>query len=144
MHTRQMKLMNTIEGIHCGNFELKSFPKHLAYLFEGSKLIAMSTNGWGRHAEMGILQYLRRDRQQILYVKRVRSGSTFMSRPCVRCSMSLKHVSPGLRVFYTNEVGDWVEDTMLNSLHRSRKDVGQPSVSIRLSGKRRKNKSLMI
>lgn len=130
MHTRQEKMMQT-EGLV---FELGSYPRHIAYLFEGAKLIAMTTNGWGKHAEMGILPYLCRTKKQSLYVRRV-NGNSFMSRPCVRCSSSLRHVSPGLRVFYTNKSGEWIEDKYLDTNHRSRNDNGQASTTYRLKQK---------
>lgn len=130
MHTRQNKLMNCDH-----HFELRRYPKHVAYLFHGCKLIAVSTNAWGKHAEMGLLPYLRRDQQQSMYVKRI-SDVNPMSRPCVRCSMSIRHVCPRVRIFYTNEDGDWTEDVQLNSSHKSRKDTGQASVTYRLRKKR--------
>lgn len=126
-------MTHKIEGV----FELNRYPKHVAYLFEGSKLVAMSTNGWGKHAEMGILPFLNRHRQQCLYVKRL-SDENRMSRPCIRCSSSLRHVSPRLRVFYTDACGEWIEDTHLNSSHKSRNDKGQASISYRLKNKRAK------
>ena len=110
-----------------------------AYLFEGNKLIAASTNGWGRHAEIGLLPFLRRDRQQRVYVKRI-SDCKFMSRPCARCTASLLHVSPKIRVFFTNENGDWIEDKEMNSTHKSRRDYGQPSVNLRLKHHRNKSR----
>jgi len=132
MHTRKEKQM-TEEGY---SFELRRYPKHIAYLFDKNKLIAVSTNGWGKHAEMGILQYLRPERQQTLYVRRI-SDLNSMSRPCVRCSISLKHVSPFLRVFYTDTNGNWIEDDNLDSNHTSRKDYGQCTVGLRLRHKRK-------
>ena len=134
--TRHVKAIDSFdEQIY--KFELSNYPKHVAYLFDGSKLIAVSTNAFGKHAEMGLLPYLNRHRQQRMYVKRL-SPINSMSRPCVRCCMSIKHVSPGLRVFYTNKQGEWVEDKNLDANHRSRNDKGQATTSYRLKQKRRK------
>jgi hypothetical protein len=122
--------------------ELRRYPKHVAFLFDGNKLIAMSTNSWGKHAEMGLLPYLQRERYQKVYVKRISDGGTCMSRPCVRCSISLKHMAPKLRVFYTNKIGEWVEDSGMDSIHTSRKDSGQASVGYRVRYHRAKCKNI--
>ena len=58
MHTRQNKIMMSFDFLH---HELRKYPKHVAFLFDGNKLIAVSTNAWGKHAEMGLLPYLQRE-----------------------------------------------------------------------------------
>ena len=133
MHTRQIKEMQAQSRDL--KFELRKYPKHVAFLFKGSKLLAMSTNSWGKHAEMGLLPFLRNDKQCTMYVKRIGECS-YMSRPCIRCSMSIKHISPKTRVFYTNAHGEWIEDVDLNNSKKSRGDKGQASRSFRLCTKR--------
>jgi len=133
MHTRQIKRMHAESNDL--KFELKKYPKHVAFLFQGSKLLAISTNTWGRHAEMGLLPFLKRNKQCSMYVKRI-SDCNHMSRPCIRCSMSIKHVSPKTRVFYTNTNGEWIEDVNLDNMKRSRNDKGQASRSFRICLKR--------
>tara|TARA_B100000482_G_C12597665_1_gene293940 strand:- start:528 stop:932 length:405 start_codon:yes stop_codon:yes gene_type:complete len=134
MHTRQIKAMHAQSNSL--KFELKKYPKHVAFLFKGSKLLAMSTNSWGKHAEIGLLPFLKNNKQCTMYVKRI-GDCNYMSRPCIRCSMSIKHVSPKTRVFYTNAHGEWVEDVHLNNAKKSRSDQGQPSRSLRFCVKRK-------
>ncbi len=138
MHTRPNKIMMSFDLFH---HELRKYPKHVAFLFDGNKFIAVSTNAWGKHAEMGLLPYLQRERHQTMYVKRI-SETTCMSRPCVRCSMSLRHLAPKLRVFYTDKNGQWIEDFGLDSKHTSRKDTGQASVGYRVRHLRGKCKNV--
>jgi hypothetical protein len=129
MHNRRLKLINEYgQKFH---FELRNYPKHVAYLFESSKLIAVSINQWGKHAEVGLLPYLRRDRQQSVYVKRISEVNT-MSRPCMRCFASMRHISPKVRIYFTNEHGEWIEEDEVGSNHRSRSDKGQPTVHVRM------------
>lgn len=134
MHTRQDKQMGKMKDC---KFELRKYAKHIAYLFEGSKMIACSTNSWGMHAEMGLVPFVNRKKNQCLYVKRI-SRISPLSRPCLRCSKTLSKLCPNLRVFYTDENGHWKEDVNLDTQHRSRNDVGQATQSLRLKYKRKK------
>ena len=119
MHNRKDKAMMQHSDLE---FELKRYPKHVAYLFQGHKLKAIATNKWGQHAEMGLMTYVTPSRKpQVMYVKRV-SAHTQMSRPCVRCSTVLKKLAPHVRVFYSNDRGDWIEDVTLDNTKLSRSD----------------------
>lgn len=141
MHTRQQKRIDRFKD---QDFDLKSYANHIAYLFDGSKCVAISTNSWGKHAEMGVLPYVESKRSQTLYVRRVNSINP-MSRPCVRCSKSLLKVSQRLRVFYTDNTGHWQEDKMLDTEHRSKNDHGQATSTLRLrsqSSKRKQRKNI--
>ncbi len=137
MHTRINK---TISAIEVGPFELKSFAKHVAYLFHRNKLIAVSTNKWGQHAEIGliphILSYNDGRTTFKVYVRRVDANSQ-MSRPCYRCSLALKHFTHFVRIFYTNEVGEWIEDKTLDNTHRPKKDRSGPTRIMRIKPRNR-------
>lgn len=132
MRTRVLKQITT-EG---HTFELKNYQRHVAHLFEKKKLIAVSSNEWGKHAEMGLLPFLKRDKQQSIYVMRL-SSTNSMSRPCHRCFMSLRHVAPMVRIFYTDFHGNWVEETSFETNHHSRCDpLGKATVNFRIRSKR--------
>ena len=123
MHTRYVKI---IEQQVLPPFELKTFPRHAAFLFCGVKLVAVSLNQYGRHAEVGLIPYMRPNERYRLYVTRMNTD-TKQSRPCQRCATMLKRVPCALRVFYTDAEGEWIEDARLDSehvpdLHRTRRE----------------------
>ena len=110
-------LVNAVPFNHRG-------PKHLAILFSGKEMIQMQTNiRRGSHAEENVMKTYKEwhfKKKLRLYVTKV-GGMHRMSRPCWFCSKQLKKV-PGLRVFYTNNDGMWVEDIHLDSQHMSMRD----------------------
>lgn len=124
MHTRRLKVIERVpDDFH---FELKRIPKHIAYLFDGNKLIAIATNKLGCHAEIGLIPHIRKYRRQSIYVRRI-SSVNCMSRPCVHCTNAIRHVNANIKVFYTDLSGKWVEDKNLDNTHESaRSRTGLP------------------
>ena len=116
MHTRAQK---SIDALTREVFEMSSYPRHVAYLFRKSKLIATSTNTYERHAELGVLPYVTNGAHGYrLYVRRLGNRDQ-LSRPCYHCSLQLKR-RPNVRVFYTSVDGAWLEDSDLDNAHLSK------------------------
>lgn len=105
-------------------FHNKGIPTHVAILFSKKTVVQIQTNiKYGKHAEENILKTIKewqhRKRLRLFVTKT--NGDHRMSRPCWYCSKQLKKV-PGLRVFYTDKYGSWMEDVNLDSEHLSMRD----------------------
>lgn len=101
-------------------FELSNSSKHVAVLTNGSAVEAVFTNRYAFHAEeLAVSYYLSKQKMKRprLYVARL-SGYNRMSRPCKHCSLLLKRL-PNIRVFFTDETGQWVEERDYSTDHVS-------------------------
>ncbi len=109
-------------------FELRSSSKHIAVLLNGSRVENLFLNQYATHAEELAVSYFsshcRRIKRPRLYVTR-KSENNKMSRPCKHCCGLLKRF-PQIRVFYTDNDGNWVEETRFDAVHIShrRKECG--------------------
>jgi cytidine deaminase len=110
--------MNLAEGM---NFELRRTSKHIAVLINGSKVESLFVNKYAQHAEELALSYFithnRRLKKPRLYITR-KSPVNKMSRPCRHCCGLLKRF-PQIRVFYTDEEGNWIEEKNFDTKHIS-------------------------
>ena len=93
-------------------FEMKT-SRHVAYLFFKRHLVAAKQNRYGQHAEMAVLPHVDMKKRYRLYVTR-QSGHGRLSRPCLACSNILRRYH-NIRVFYSDENGDWAEDSSLDN-----------------------------
>jgi cytidine deaminase len=102
-------------------FEIPRTSKHVAVLMNGSNIEGVFTNRYAYHAEeLAIAYYLNNTHKMKrlrLYVGRM-SPHNKMSRPCKHCSMMLKRF-PNIRVFYTDEMGEWIEEHDYSTAHVS-------------------------
>lgn len=102
-------------------FEIPRTSKHIAVLMNGSEIEGVFPNRYAYHAEeLAIAYYLsckHKMRKPRMYIGRVACNNK-MSRPCKHCSMMLKRF-PNIRVFYTDESGEWVEEDDFTSTHVS-------------------------
>ena len=131
-HRRPIKQMQSVCADDTLFAGVKHIPRHVAFVFQGSELLCCATNGDGRagdaHAEENALCILRthdlaHHRNLRLYVTKV-GGQHAFSRPCGRCSRLLARY-PQLRVYYSDHNGEWLEDTRLDSMHRSMSEIRQ-------------------
>lgn len=105
-------------------------PKHLAFLYCGTKLLAVSANSNNRHAEENVIEKfknmkdLRINKPYRIYVMKL-NGSHSMSRPCADCSNCIARFCPRARVFYTDYDGNLVEDVNLDNTHKSLRRTGR-------------------
>ena len=106
-------------------FELPRMPKHVAVLMWGSNIVEIFTNKYAWHAEeVAISYYLSHNvkmKRLKLYITRM-SCHNKMSRPCKHCCLMLRKF-PNIRVFYTNEQGDWQEEEYYDADHVSSRRV---------------------
>ena len=121
MHGRVSKLVREEASSSPASSPASSLPHHVAYLLQGSKVVAVAHNERdGVHAEMRALAHVRREGRYRLYVTRLHANA--MSRPCFHCSARLRRAPcASLRVFYTDARGEWVEDVDLDSTHVARR-----------------------
>ena len=114
------QLVDLSEG---ATFEIPRTSKHVAVLMNGASIEGVFTNRYAWHAEEIAVSYFsahgRRMRRPRLFVGRVRCENR-LSRPCKHCSSLLRR-HPSIRVFYTDEVGAWVEEREYSSTHISRR-----------------------
>lgn len=109
---------------------VKYVPKHLAFLYCGTKLLVACANSNNRHAEENVIEKFKNMRDLSLnkpyrfYVLKLK-GSHSMSRPCADCSSCITRFCPRARVFYTNYDGSLVEDLYLDNKHRSLRKTGR-------------------
>ena len=112
------------ELLESGVVQNENIPTHVAILFSGKTVVQIQTNmNCGRHAEENVLKTMKEwhhKKRLRLFVTKT-NGLHRMSRPCWFCSKQLKKV-PGLRVFYTDKHGRWIEDIFLDSQHLSMRD----------------------
>ena len=105
-------------------------PKHLAFLYCGQKLIAVSANSNNKHAEENVVGKYRNmkdlsiNKPYRMYVLKL-DGAHSMSRPCSDCSSFIANCCPRARVYYTNYDGALIEDTTLDNKHRSLRRTGR-------------------
>lgn len=105
-------------------------PKHLAFLYCGTKLLAASANSNNRHAEENVIEKFKNmkdlslNKPYRIYVMKL-NGSHSMSRPCADCSNCIVRFCPRARVFYTDYDGNLVEDVSLDNTHRSLRRTGR-------------------
>jgi hypothetical protein len=96
-------------------------PMHVAFLYNGTKLVACASNAYVKHAEINCMDdlrtvRLRRHKPLRLIVAKV-SGCHHMSRPCAACSAAIRRRLPRARVFYTAHDGGLCEDCTLDNDH---------------------------
>jgi len=109
---------------------VKYVPKHLAFIYCGTKLLAACANTNNRHAEENVIEKFKNMRDLSsnkpyrFYVLKL-NGSHSMSRPCADCSSCIARFCPRARVFYTNYDGSLVEDLYLDNKHRSLRRTGR-------------------
>ena len=126
-----MKFEKHIESILANNLfpSPSHIPKHVAFLVSWGRRVQFHTNvRFVCQAEQAVLRpgdSWRQRKRLRLYVTKV-GGAHRMSRPCWICSRQLKRI-PNLRVFYTDTHGSWVEDTTLDSTHKSMRDYALSS-----------------
>ena len=105
-------------------------PKHLAFLYCGTKLLIASANSNNRHAEENVIEKfkimkdLSKNKPYRLYVLKL-NGLHSMSRPCMDCSNCITRFCPRARVYYTNYDGSLIEDLYLDNMHRSLRKTGR-------------------
>jgi len=127
MNYYEKKVAEMLDVSPFGNKDCKGIPKHVAFLFSGRELLQVQTNArYLHHAEEAIMKtrnswYTRKKLR--IYVTKV-GGAHKMSRPCWYCSMQMKKI-PSIRVFYTCKDGTWQEDTNLDNVHLSMRDMGR-------------------
>ncbi len=108
-------------------FEIPRTSKHVAILMSASRVEGVFLNRYATHAEeLAVAAYVannRRIKKPRIYVIRI-SKNTF-SRPCKHCCNLLAKF-PQIRVFYTDENANFVEEQNFNSFHIShrRKQCG--------------------
>ena len=98
-------------------------PVHVAALYCGNKMISVASNAFIHHAEVNCMNNvkhyaIKRYKPLRLVVTRI-SGIHQMSRPCCDCCKMLKKRAPGVRIFYTNEIGQLCEECDLDNPHES-------------------------
>ena len=119
------EIINLVEGM---KFELPRTSKHIAVLMNGSKIEGLFLNQYAVHAEELAVAFFvahnRRIKKPRLYITR-KSPVNKMSRPCKHCCGLLKRF-PQIRVFYTDEEGQWIEEESFDASHIShrRKECG--------------------
>ena len=119
-HTRQLK---ELAASRSPAFEMRTYSRHLAALFHGSKLVTTAPNSYGKHAEIAALQHVRPQvKGYRLYVYRLHE-TNMLSRPCRACSQVLRRY-PHVRVFYTDAEGKWLEDVALDNAYVCRSTRG--------------------
>lgn len=110
------------------SFELPRTSKHIAVLLDGSRVERLFLNRYAVHAEeLAVLYFVahaKRIKRPRLYITR-KSEQNKMSRPCKHCCGLLRRF-PQIRVFYTDNDGNWVEETHFDAAHVShrRKECG--------------------
>ena len=122
-----------VETLDLPSFDLPRAPKHVAVLCFGSNIHAVFTNRYAFHAEelaihcyVHLPEHVKKKRVR-LYITRISRNP--MSRPCKHCCSLLKRF-PEIRVFYTDENGEWVEEKEFSNPHISsrRKALGYCSI----------------
>ena len=105
-------------------------PKHLAFLYCGTKLLVASANSNNRHAEENVIEKFKNmkdlnvNKPYRIYVLKL-NGVHSMSRPCADCSSCIARFCPRARVFYTDYDGNLVEDVKLDNTHKSLRRTGR-------------------
>ena len=119
------EIISLVDGM---KFELPRTSKHIAVLMNGSKVEGCFLNQYAVHAEELAISFFvahnRRIRKPRLYITR-KSPVNKMSRPCKHCCGLLRRF-PQIRVFYTDNDGEWVEEESFDTSHIShrRKECG--------------------
>lgn len=104
------------------SFDMPKTSKHVAALYSGRRQILRAQNTYPLHAEEVAVRRMCDMRHKIKHLRNLklyitRLSENKFSRPCRFCSKMLKTTQ--LRVFYTDEDGNWKEETTFDNPHES-------------------------